>query len=232
MRQLFFVLSFSVFSLTAFAQKFEAGITLGTSAYNGDLDVNARNVWSSLRIGGGLVGKYRLTNSLVLRGHLILASLTADEKNHPTAWRQERGFAFKTQTTELAFVLEKDFWHIGKATAFAFGGLGGTYFKPATDYNEPNPRFIKDDINPDANASYSRVTPTLPLGLGLRFPLPFDLNLSLEAGYRKVFTDYLDGISQLGNPDKKDAYFFGGATLTKSFGKRTGASGSENCPRF
>lgn len=231
------VLALIIFYFSASAQAFEVGLTVGLTSYNGDIDINARNFGSSLKPGIGLVGKYRLSNAWILRGQLLAARLAGSEKNHPDAWRQQRGFAFQSSLTELTVTAEYEFLQKGKLTFFAFGGLGIARFNPNTDYNIPNP-FIVTDINQDAQANYKKITPVIPLGLGVKYPLPWDLNLAAEVSYRKTFTDYLDGVSKLGNPNSKDTYFYAGLTLTKAFGGGKNAAnrayklGSSNCPKF
>jgi OmpA-OmpF porin, OOP family len=237
-KSLLFTLAFALASLTLSAQNFEVGLTLGLSSYNGDIDINARNFGSSLKPGIGILGKYRLSNNWLLRGQFLSTKLSASEKNHPDAWRQQRGFAFKSSLRELTVTAEYEFLQTGKWTAYAFGGVGVAFFNPKTDYNMPNP-FITTDINTDANTNFKKITPAIPLGLGVKYQLPWwDLNLALESGYRKVFTDYLDGVSKLANPDSKDTYFFTGLTLTKAFGGGKNAAnrgfkqGNSNCPKF
>ena len=43
--------------------------------------------------------------------------------------------------------------------------------------------------------AYSRFTPVIPMGLGMRFKVGPFMNLSFEGGYRTTFTDYLDDVS-------------------------------------
>ena len=43
-----FCCSFLLLSNIAFSQNFEVGLTLGASAYNGDIDVVAKNVGSAI----------------------------------------------------------------------------------------------------------------------------------------------------------------------------------------
>ena len=234
---LVFLFSFIFLSNIASAQNFEIGLTLGLTTYNGDIDVTTGNLGSALRPAVGLVGKYRLSNNFLLRGQVLTGTLAASEKNHPVAWRQERGFAFKAQTTELAVMLEWELLNKGRFSVFAFGGVGVAFFNPETNYNQPNP-YILTDINADAKANYKKITPALPVGLGFKYMLKNNFNLSFEMGYRKVFTDYLDGISTIANPNKKDAYFISAVTLTKAFGggksasNRLFKSGESNCPTF
>lgn len=46
----------------------------------------------------------------------------------------------------------------------------------------------------------------LPFGLGLKAYLTEDWTLGAEYGWRPVFNDYLEGVSQMGNPDTNDWY--------------------------
>ena len=231
-----FCYSFLFFSNIAFSQSFEVGLTLGATAYNGDIDIVAKNLGSAINPAIGILGKYRLSNRFLLRAQLLTTKLSASEKNHPSAWRQERGLSFQTKVTEFSGLLEWEVWNIKRFTGFTFGGLGITYFNPTPDFNLPNKHI--DDVNPDSEAKYSKFTLSIPIGAGLKYSLPKDFYLTAEAGYRYVFTDYLDGISKIANPKRKDAYYYAGLTLTKAFGGgKSGANslykkGEANCPKF
>jgi hypothetical protein len=236
-RLLVFLFSFIALSNVALAQNFEIGLTLGANAYNGDVDIEAKNLPSTLQLGIGLVGKYRLSNRVLLRGQLLSSKLSGSEKNHSLTWRQARGFEFHTQMTELAGLLEWELIQKNRTSFFVFGGAGATFFKPTTNYNEPNP-FIVSDFNTDAKTNVNKITAVIPVGLGVKYALNNNLFLAFEVGARTVFTDYLDGISSIANPDKKDMYLFSGLTLTKAFGggkkaaNRLFKKGDEACPKF
>jgi hypothetical protein len=229
LKSLVSVLPITFLSHFIIGQNVEIGLTLGLTKYDGDIQVNGRNVISSVRPGIGLVGKYRLADRLVLRGHLIAARLAGSEKNSSVDWQRSRGLAFASNLTELALQLEYDILKKDKFSVFAFAGGGASFFNPRTDYNEPNP-FIATDVNLDSKAGFSKITPAVPMGIGIKYPLKNNFNLYLDMGYRKIFTDYLDGVSKIANPKRVDAYFFGGVTLTKEFGKK----GDEmvNCPKL
>ena len=238
-----FVFSIAIFISTAFfstrtvAQNFELGLTVGLTSYNGDVDIDAKNLFSSMRPAVGIVGKYRLSNSFLLRAQALRGKLIGSEKTHSEEWRRDRGFSFETKITELSAVLEYDFMKRGRFNVFGFAGAGATFFNPKTDYALPNP-YILTDVTVDNNTNYKTVTATIPMGLGVKYAMNRDFILSFEIGYRKVFTDYLDGISIIGNPNRKDAYFISALTLTKAFGGGKSAAnrnfrmGSSNCPKI
>lgn len=208
------LLTLAAHTLTA---QIEIGLTGGLTLYKGDIDVPNQKAFSSTRPAFGLVAKYHLSENFILRGQFLHGKIHASEKNHNEIWRKQRGFAFTSKINEVAVLLEWYFLQQGNWRVYAFGGPGATFFNPQTDYNEPNP-YVFTDVNRDAKASYKKVTLSLPAGIGVQYQLPRDFNLSLDIGYRKTFTDYLDGISILGNPNRPDGYFFAGFTLTKSFG--------------
>ncbi|MBL7818299.1 MAG: outer membrane beta-barrel protein [Saprospiraceae bacterium] len=220
----------------ALAQNFEIGLTVGALTYNGDIDIVAKNVGSATNAAFGLVGKYRLSNSLLVRGQILRGKLSGSEKTHPTAWRQERGLSFTSPLTEISGLLEWEFLSRGNFTAYAFGGASLSFFNPKTDFNMPN-KYI-DDVNPDANVNYRKFTATVPVGMGLKYSLPHNFFISAEMGARFAFSDYLDGISQVGNPNRKDTYIYTGLAITKAFGGgKSGANrafkqGDANCPKF
>jgi hypothetical protein len=221
----------------AIAQRFEIGLTFGSTAYNGDIDIAITNLPSTLHPAIGLLGKYRIANSLLLRAQVLSGLLSGSEKNHLTDWRRERGLAFETNLLESALMLEYEWWKKDKWTALAMGGAALTMFTPHTDYNTPS-RFVSSDNNPDAVSQRSQTTVAIPLSVGMKYALPQNFFVAAEVGYRLTFTDYLDGISKIGNPDRNDAYYFAALTVTKAFGGAKRAannayqSGSSSCPKF
>ena len=50
--------------------------------------------------------------------------------------------------------------------------------------------------------------------IGLKAGINDKWGVGLEFGLRKPFTDYLDGVSESGNPDKGDWFLIGGASLS------------------
>ena len=166
-----------------------------------------------------------------------MGKLSSSEKNYPYAWRRVRGFAFVSNFTEISSVVEWDLLNIKKLSAYVFAGVGATIFNPKTDFNEPNP-YINSDFNPDAKAHFKKITPAIPIGGGLKYHFTPNLCLSVEMGSRILFTDYIDGISILGNPKRRDTYFVTATTLTKTWGSSKSSAnrsyrlGRNICPTF
>jgi hypothetical protein len=75
---------------------------------------------------------------------------------------------------------------------YGFLGIGALYFNPMAFFDGKS--YALQPLQTEG-VKYSRFTFVIPLGLGGRVKLTPFLNLALEAGWRKTFTDYLDDVS-------------------------------------
>jgi hypothetical protein len=75
---------------------------------------------------------------------------------------------------------------------YGYGGVGLLYFNPKAELNG-----TWHALQPlqTEGVEYSRITPVIPFGLGVRFKFGPNMNIAIEGGYRKIFTDYLDDVS-------------------------------------
>lgn len=215
-------------------QKLEGGIFLGGVNYTGDVVEPSLSDWSETKFAYGLMLRHNFTPKWALRGSLLLGKVTGSDMNYddPT-WRQNRGFNFETPLTEIALQLEwapfaKD-WVNADGTyrkswsPYLLAGIGSLFYNPSADFNENSNMAstmlnrIADDKNQNDNTTH--VGLAVPFGGGIRIDLTPKLVLGIEAGLRLPVTDYLDGISEAANPDRKDWYGFGGVTLSYRFNK-------------
>ena len=93
---------------------------------------------------------------------------------------------------------------------YLFLGVGAIYMNPEADFGAD----AGENNTKDINADYAKVQLIIPVGIGLKAGINDTWGAGLEAGLRKPFTDYLDGISESGNPNTGDWYLFGGASLS------------------
>jgi hypothetical protein len=152
-----------------------------------------------------------------------------------------RDFSFKSANVELYVGAIYDLFDYSKRfkkrrlfTPYLFGGIGLTYFNPRAQYQ--GKYYSLEPLHTEGHG-YSRVTPILPFGVGVRMKFGKGFDGIAEAGYRKTFTDYMDDVSAhyyqpiasfsnpvaaalsnktaakdayqgyRGNPHKKDGYF-------------------------
>ena len=234
----FVLLSF--FSRTSlFSQNAELGIVLGGTAYRGDIEVRPNTAFQQMRPMAGLFYRYHTSYRWAFRGQLTLAQLYANEKQYPVAsvdnWREKRGVSFTTSLLELSVLPELRLFQVGDVDFYAFAGVSGFYFKPTTDYNEPNS--VIGDKNLDKNAAFSKFSWAIPMGVGMQWFMNDRTALGFELSGHKAYTDYLDGLSLSASPKVKDYYFFANLTLSTFFGqKQRGGFGrgkkNVGCPTF
>ena len=171
---------------------------LGTSTYYGDLANSNAYVKAEPNINAAL--QYFLTNRIGARVELNWFTLAGDDKDANGGGRVERNLSFQSSNFELSavgminlFTHGDRFYRRPGINIYGFAGIGLLYFNPkATDQlgNSVSLQPLKTE-----GVSYSLVAPVVPVGFGIRFKVSPLFNLSIEAGFRKTFTDYLDDVS-------------------------------------
>ncbi len=171
---------------------------LGTSTYYGDLANSNAYIKANPNVNAAL--QYFLTNRIGARVELNWFTLAGDDKDANGGGRVERNLSFQSSNFELSavgivnlFTSGDRYYRRPGINVYGFAGVGLLYFNPkATDQlgNSVALKPLKTE-----GVSYSLVTTVLPFGLGTRFKVNPMFNLSIEAGFRKTFTDYLDDVS-------------------------------------
>ena len=104
-----FYLLLMVFAIPIFltAQtKWEAGLFLGLSNYQGDLVVKSTPLFKEGNFTFGVQGKYVWNYNFTFRGGLTFAKLSGDDFNYKIVDRQTRGAMFETSITEISVITE------------------------------------------------------------------------------------------------------------------------------
>ncbi|MCB0597027.1 MAG: OmpA family protein [Lewinellaceae bacterium] len=218
-------------------QQWEGGFLLGGSFYQGDLTLSAAGTLREAKPAYGLLLRRSLGTRLSLRANALRGQLSG--KDARAADLSARSFSFTTDIAELSLLLE---WRLfppsqagSRLAPYFFAGGGLLYIDPSPELagqqTGPPPSGVKED----AQAVYAKSRFTLPFGFGLEYSLNEQWALGAEGGLRTSFTDYLDGISFAGNPDKKDWYGFAGISLAYRWGARDQdgdgiADAKDDCP--
>lgn len=195
-----FMLCFSPIFLSAQSQ---LGIHLGASNYLGDL-VPSDFSLKGTQLSYGAFYRCNVSEKISLRGNVMFGQLKGSDSDFQE--REDRGFGFSTKYTEFAGIIEYDFNGQArydstgvfqkKTTFYALAGIGGLIFNPdATGLPATAPELAED---------YSTFTMVIPVGLGVKIPFSEEITLGVEGSFRIPFSDYLDGISESGNPDHND----------------------------
>jgi len=198
-----------------------AGVSLNALSYFGDISPRVRA--SSFRAGATRPGlsvhaTQRLNPRLSLRAALSYGRLTGQDaqagRDHDASAqiRYQRNLNFRNDLVELAatgvFDLVEnrgDYLRRLSFVPFVFAGVAVFHHSPqglvgggtipaelrAGEYVALQP------LRTEGQATgYRRTQVALPFGGGVRYRLTKDLDLSLEIGWRKTFTDYLDDVSR------------------------------------
>lgn len=159
--------------------------------------------------------RHRLKKTLSWRGQFTYGKIQGDDNLTAEQFRNYRNLHFKSNVFELANMLEFG-WSIDKAGhryeipgakgfkstsyyIFVYGGIGALYFNPKAQYNGSwvalQPLGTEGQVVDPEQKKYSRVTYTIPLGIGGRVLVGRKITLGFDLCYRIVGSDYLDDVS-------------------------------------
>lgn len=217
----------ALFCASASAQNTsEVGIGLGATNYRGEISPQ----YQLKNNRPALTAFYRRDVSVpvTLRGGLLVGLLRADDGNVAgenntvlplPAYRQANT---KGSVVEASAVLEYNFmdfhYRTDKVhfTPYLFAGVAAYYASTTTVTNN---QALTGAFNRDG----SMIGIAIPAGVGLKYALSEHINLGLEVGVRKLFTDKLDHLFDqdplLVNPNDSDWYYYSGASLSYTFYK-------------
>lgn len=195
------------------APTLEVGAGAGALIYQGDLTPSPAGSYRTVRPAFQLWAAHSLTDRLSLRLQWLQGSLHGDDARYASpAWRQERALAFSTRLGEVSLLAVYRLNSNGALQPYVFGGVGYAFVNVQRDASHFNSSFFADDkrvtdgLAYDLAQSPARGVPVVPLGAGLRYSLSPTLSVYAESAYRLSHTDYLDGFSQVGNPQRFDHY--------------------------
>jgi hypothetical protein len=244
MRKLLLVITLITIANLTFAQSFYAirkdralilTAGLGTSTYLGELANKGDYLDAKPTVNVGL--QYYFTPRISARAELNWFTLEGSDLKSADDGRINRNLSFKSSNFEFStiglvnlFANGNRYYRRPAYNVYGFVGIGLAYFNPKADYLGKT--YILQPLQTEG-VSYSRMTPVVPMGLGIRLKMGPNMNISFEGGYRKTFTDYLDDVSTVypaayssndsellsirgatyaksgvkrGNPDKNDSY--------------------------
>ena len=205
--------SFSFFFIgSAFAQNadWSVGTGLGLTNYQGDLVSSLLFEPSETKLAGSLFIRKKFTESFSAKFNFLGGRLAGSDANSQRVSRMRRGFSFKTKIYEPSLIVELNL-PTGEFSPFAhlyvFIGLGITFFDPENDFNLSRNAGLDlfDRIERDIREiEDSKSALSIPIGLGLKRDLNEKIYLGAEFSYRMMASDYLDGVSHSGNPQRND----------------------------
>ena len=187
-----------LFTLTSAAQKFHINLFGGEANYQGDLQ-DKRFTFSQSHPAGGVGVSYDLTDKFSVRSGIALARISADDK---FGRNRKRNLNFTSNITEVNLGLE---YYITRLvdhalTPYVFGGIALYHFNPYTRDTAGTKYYLKPLSTEgegfvQGKKNYNLTQFAIPFGAGVKLSLSENINVGLEFGLRKLFTDYLDDVS-------------------------------------
>ena len=205
------LLVFLVFTATlnlqqATGQSSEIGLMLGFSSYKGELNQSLFNT-EVFRPAVGILYRHNLNSHWSYRLGLNYGTLTADDADSDDQYKQRRNLSFRSRIWEFHGWLEFNFFSYQIAnpdsrwTPFIFGGIAAYHYNPKAllgdTWYELQPLGTEGQgtgAYPDRE-KYRRLKVSIPFGGGVKIKLSSRFGLTVEAGARRTYTDYLDDVS-------------------------------------
>ncbi len=188
----------------------EFGAGVGVTQYSGDLVSGYK--FSTAKPAGSAHFRLNFSEIVSSRFALTVGGIQGSDDKPVDVLGENRGRSFNSTIVEISTVFEYHFIDYKahknpqKWSPYAFLGFG-----------------IMRLNNPSTTEEFNKNQAVIPMGLGFKHKVGKQFVLEFEAGARKTYFDYLDGISdgdtsiknyQYGNPNDDDWYFFTGFRLS------------------
>ena len=214
-----------------FYKDMSVGLNGGVYIYQGDLTPERFGSFRTLQPGFSIFAKKPINYFLAARLHISFARLVGDDSRYSSPkYRQQRNFNFSTPVKEFSAQLV---WNIRGRNydekgimPYIFSGAGISLIAVKKDYSRMDKSVfgVSSDVAAGLAIDNARGTPrallSVPVGVGAEYPISNRFSVNIEASYRFIFTDYLDGFSQSANPKLKDHYHSTSVGLIYKFGNR------------
>lgn len=194
-----------IFSLSQYS---EIGITLGVSAYQGDLSPSTNRLNpGQINPMAGLFGRYNFNQHLAARAGFNFGVISGDDSKSTIQPNMGRNLSFRSNIFEGNLLLEFNIlgyepYNLEKPwSPFIFAGIAFFHHNPKTKFNDEWIELQPLGTEGQGLAAYPDRTPysltgfAIPFGGGIKFALNDTWNIGAEAGVRMTFTDYLDDVS-------------------------------------
>ncbi len=201
MKPFLITLCLFLFMITANAQNLEKvhiNLSAGISNYQGDLQ-DKRFTFAQSNLAGGLGVSYDLSDRFSIRTGLMIGKLSADDKY---GRNKARNLNFTTKLYEGQLGLEYYITPLADhaLTPYIFASVALFHFSPYTHDTSGNVVFLSPLSTEgegfiSGRSIYKRTQIAIPFGGGAKLSLSENINVGIELGFRKLFTDYLDDVS-------------------------------------
>jgi hypothetical protein len=188
-----------LFVMNTNAQDFHLNLFAGVSNYQGDLQDKAIT-FSQAHVVGGVGLSYDIARHFSIRTGITFGKISGNDKYGRNI---RRNLNFTSALTEVNVGLE---YYITapiekhSLTPYLFAGVALYHFDPYTN-DSAGQKYFLQPLSTEGEGfisgrkNYKLTQLAIPFGAGVKLSLSDNVNVGLEVGYRKLFTDYLDDVS-------------------------------------
>jgi hypothetical protein len=190
-------------SFLGMGQRLHADLYGGISNYQGDLQGKIFTL-NQAGVTGGIGFSYDLTRRFILRATVNFARIEGNDKYNIDKDLRVRNLNFKTNILEGQLATEFNLLDISAQSfsPYIFAGVAIYHYDPYT-FNTAGQKIFLQPLGTEGQgiSQYAGKIPyklthlAIPFGGGLKVALSENLQLGIEMGFRKLFTDYLDDVS-------------------------------------
>lgn len=242
MKRVFFSILFLLFVIAGSAQvdgvvqEGEIGVTVGAAHYFGDINTNA--AVNRPKPAVGIFFRKQFGEYIALRLGAHFAQLGYSDIYSKNDFQKRRNLSFNSNIWEATIQGDFNFMRFVPGvpefgfTPYVTLGVGAFNYNPYA-YYRGRKHFLRplgtegqgSSLYPDRKP-YSAVAFCMPLGMGVKYNINPNINLSFEVAYRFTTTDYLDDVSSYYFPDAFPATLpGGGSTLWYALQDRSNETG-------
>jgi hypothetical protein len=178
-------------------RRYIASYGIGISSYQGDLN-NPKDYFDT-KFNTNIGFQKLLHPNISVRSEFTYFRISGDDRTADSEGRVVRNLSFRSDNFELnavgifhLFASGPKFYQREKFNPYGFAGIGVLYFNPK---GELDGKWYPLQPIQTEGVGYSRVTMVIPMGVGVQVKVNPFINVAIEIGYRKTFTDYLDDVS-------------------------------------
>ncbi|HEX5002170.1 MAG TPA: DUF6089 family protein [Bacteroidia bacterium] len=192
----------------AFGQSSEMGLFLGIGTYKGEISPHLFNT-KTIKPAVGILYRRNLNSHWAYRLGLTYGAVAGDDAKSNDEYQLRRNLSFRARILDLHGAFEFNFLPYqlanessAPATPFVFGGLSLYHFNPQAELNgdwydlQPLGTEGQGTSAYPSREKYKRTQMALMFGGGFKFKFSKMFGITLEAGARRLYTDYLDDISK------------------------------------
>ncbi len=198
MRSAFITAIMFLVSFYGGAQNLHVNLFAGAANYQGDLQ-DKSFTFSQSHFAGGAGLSYDLSDKFSVRAGFAFTKLSADDK---LGRNKLRNLNFTTKLSEVNIGLEYYLTRLEDHafTPYAFAGIAMYHFSPYT-YDTSGNKFYLHPLSTEGEGfiqgvdKYKLTQFAIPFGGGVKLSLTENINVGVELGFRKLFTDRLDDVS-------------------------------------